>query len=114
LDSLPPATNRRTNRAFLQTLSTAPVRHEEIRAPVNSREMTPEIPISQSARIRRPLDARRRGAGPSRFISATVGTSLLGNCKEEVVLRPVLLWFLGISIVVIILPYLFYVVYQWR
>jgi len=28
--------------------------------------------------------------------------------------RPVLLWFLSISIVVIVLPYLFYVVYQWR
>jgi hypothetical protein len=27
-------------------------------------------------------------------------------------LRPVLLWFLGISVSVIILPYLFYVVYQ--
>jgi hypothetical protein len=33
---------------------------------------------------------------------------------KEVVVRPLLLWFLGISIVVIVLPYLFYVVYQWQ
>jgi hypothetical protein len=36
------------------------------------------------------------------------------NAREEVVVRPVLLWFLGIFIVVIVLPHLFYVVYQWR
>jgi len=29
-------------------------------------------------------------------------------------MRPVLLWFLGISVSVIILPYLFYVVYRWH
>jgi hypothetical protein len=29
-------------------------------------------------------------------------------------MRPVLLWFLGISVSVIVLPYLFYAVYQWR
>ena len=33
------------------------------------------------------------------------------TAREKVVMRPVLLWFLGISVSVIILPYLFYVVY---
>jgi hypothetical protein len=36
------------------------------------------------------------------------------TARKEVGMRPVLLWFLGISVSVIILPYLFYAVYQWR
>jgi hypothetical protein len=28
--------------------------------------------------------------------------------------RPVLIWLLSISIAVVIVPYLFYLVYQWR
>jgi hypothetical protein len=36
------------------------------------------------------------------------------TARKEVGMRPVLLWFLGISVSVIILPYLFYVFYQWR
>ena len=36
------------------------------------------------------------------------------TARKEVGMRPVLLWFLGISVSVIILPYLFELVYQWR
>jgi hypothetical protein len=36
------------------------------------------------------------------------------TARKEGMLRLVLLWLLGISVSVIILPYLFYVVYQWR
>jgi hypothetical protein len=28
--------------------------------------------------------------------------------------RPVLIWLLGVSIAVVIVPYLFYMVYQWQ
>lgn len=35
------------------------------------------------------------------------------NAREEVAVRPVLIWLLSISIAVITVPYLFYLVYQW-
>jgi hypothetical protein len=36
------------------------------------------------------------------------------NAREEVAVRPVLIWLLGVSIAVVIVPYLFYMVYQWQ
>ena len=36
------------------------------------------------------------------------------NAREEGAVRSALLWFLGTSIVLIVLPYLFCVPYQWR
>jgi hypothetical protein len=65
-----------------------------------------------SAACRRQLDASSR-YWVSGFIHHPSARARI-TARKEVGMRPVLLWFLGISVSVIILPYLFYAVYQWR
>ena len=62
---------------------------------------------------RRQLDARHRNNWASGFFQHPSARACRITARKEVVLRPVLLWFLGISASVIVLPYLFYVFYQW-
>src|ERR1700730_13774458 len=61
---------------------------------------------------RRQLDAPHRDTGLVDLF--TIRRHEPGTARKEVGMRPVLLWFLAISVSVIILPCLFYVVYQWR